>query len=72
MDKKNLCRSKNDRMITGVCGGVAEYFNLDPALVRIGTVILCFVTSFVAALVYCAAAFIMPEADDVHDDVVDL
>ena len=34
--EKRLYRSMNNKMIAGVCGGVAEYFGLDPALVRLG------------------------------------
>ena len=33
---KKLFRSRENRMICGVCGGVAEYFNIDPTLVRLG------------------------------------
>ena len=33
--QKRLYRSKKDRMIAGVCGGLAEYFNIDPVLVRL-------------------------------------
>lgn len=32
---KHLYRSRNDRMIAGVCGGLAEYFDIDPVIVRI-------------------------------------
>jgi phage shock protein PspC (stress-responsive transcriptional regulator) len=32
---KRLYRSESDRKIAGVCGGIAEYFNVDPAIVRI-------------------------------------
>ena len=37
---KRLYRSRNDRMIGGVCGGLAEYFNIDPVLVRVITVVV--------------------------------
>lgn len=37
---KKLYRSRDDRKIGGVCGGIAEYFNLDPTLVRVGAVVL--------------------------------
>lgn len=33
--QKKLYRSKKDRMIAGVCGGLAEYFNIDPVIVRL-------------------------------------
>jgi len=36
---KRLYRPKRDRMLGGVCGGIAEYFVLDPTLVRVGCVI---------------------------------
>lgn len=33
--EKKLYRSSNDRMVGGVCGGIAEYFNIDSSLVRL-------------------------------------
>ena len=38
---KRLYRSTHDRMIFGVCGGLAEYFDVDPTLVRLAWVIFC-------------------------------
>jgi len=38
---KKLYRSKENRMICGVCAGVAEYFNVDPTIVRLGFAALC-------------------------------
>ncbi|CAN5354166.1 PspC domain-containing protein [soil metagenome] len=53
MEEKRLYRSKKDRMIAGVCGGIAEYFKIDPVLVRL--LALLFVlgagTGFLAYLV---------------------
>jgi phage shock protein C len=40
MEQKKLYRSKNNRMIAGVCGGLAVYFNMDPVLVRVLAVVL--------------------------------
>lgn len=37
---KRLYRSNEDRMIAGVCGGIAEYFNIDPVIPRIIAVVL--------------------------------
>lgn len=54
-------RSREQKMISGVCGGVAEYFGIDVNLVRIGTVIATFATAGTAALVYLAAWMLMPE-----------
>ncbi|HZX47134.1 MAG TPA: PspC domain-containing protein [Clostridia bacterium] len=41
MDKK-LYRSQTDKMIAGVCGGIAEYFGIDSTLVRLGWVLFTF------------------------------
>ena len=51
-DMKKLYKSRNDRKICGVCGGLAEYFNVDSAVVRLLWVILifCFGTGFLAYL----------------------
>ncbi|HZK54004.1 MAG TPA: PspC domain-containing protein [Desulfosporosinus sp.] len=50
---KRLYRSSLDNKIGGVCGGIAEYFELDPSLVRMGAILLLFVagTGFLAYLV---------------------
>ena len=39
--KKKLYKSNTNRMINGVCGGIAEYFDIDPTLVRLGWVLFC-------------------------------
>lgn len=59
MDKV-LRRSSTNRKLSGVCGGLGEYFGIDPTLVRLIWVILTF--SFGAGLLaYIVALFIMPE-----------
>lgn len=42
MNSKRLYRSKRDVMICGVCGGIAEYFDIDPTIVRLIAVVLIF------------------------------
>ena len=42
MEKKRLYRSQSERMIAGVCGGLADYFDIDPTLVRLLFVLLFF------------------------------
>ena len=44
--KKTLYKSRKDRFLFGVCGGLAEYFEVDPTLVRILTAALCTVIVF--------------------------
>jgi phage shock protein C len=58
---KKLLRSPN-RMIAGVCAGIAEYFDLDVSLVRIGFVLLSFLSAaFPGLLVYIIAWIVIPE-----------
>lgn len=57
--QKKLYRINEGKLIAGVCGGVAEYFNIDPTVVRVGWAILgCF--AFAGVLAYIAAALIIP------------
>jgi len=58
MEAKKLFRSNNNKMICGVCGGVAEYINIDPTVVRLLWVILGF--AGFGILAYIIAAIIMP------------
>ena len=64
---KRLYRSRNDKMVAGVCGGLGKYFDIDPTLVRIVMVVLLF--SGVGFLAYILAAIIIPEEPyDYEDD----
>ncbi len=57
---KRLYRSRDDRMIAGICGGIAHYFNLDPTVVRLITVVaILFAGS--AVLAYLIAWIVVPE-----------
>ena len=60
---KRLYRSSQNKQLGGVCGGLAEYLNLDPSLVRIATILLIFVagTGFLA---YLVAWFVVPLDSD--------
>ncbi|MDI6711654.1 MAG: PspC domain-containing protein [Anaerosomatales bacterium] len=57
-----LYRSRADRMIAGVCGGLAEHFGWDPVLVRLAAVALLFVTNGAAGIAYLVMAAVVPEA----------
>lgn len=57
--EKRLCKSRTNRVICGVCGGLGEYLNVDPTIIRLLAVLLgCTTTGIV---IYLAAAVIMPE-----------
>ncbi|MBQ8518748.1 MAG: PspC domain-containing protein [Agathobacter sp.] len=58
--EKRLYRNTSDKMLCGVCSGVADYFNLDPTLVRLGVVVLCAAAGG-GILAYIIAAIIIPE-----------
>ncbi|GAA2558284.1 PspC domain-containing protein [Pseudonocardia hydrocarbonoxydans] len=57
-----LVRSRTDRMIAGVCGGIAEAYGLDPALVRLIVVLLTVFGAGSGAIAYVAAWILMPDA----------
>ncbi|MGN5236170.1 MULTISPECIES: PspC domain-containing protein [unclassified Rhodococcus (in: high G+C Gram-positive bacteria)] len=54
-------RSTSQRMLGGVCGGIAEYFGIDTNLVRAGAVLAAFVTGGTAVLLYVALWMLVPE-----------
>ena len=59
--KKRLYKSNTEKKLDGVCGGIAEYFNIDPTLVRLGVVLLSLL-GFSGILAYIIAAIIIPRA----------
>ena len=62
--EKRLYRIEEGKMVEGVCGGVAEYFNIDPTVVRLGwALVSCFAGAGIVA--YIAAAIIMPVKSEV-------
>ena len=58
--EKKLYKINTGKKICGVCGGIAEYFNIDPTLVRIGWTLLA-VCAGSGVLAYIICAIIMPE-----------
>lgn len=58
---KKLVKSRTNRMISGVCAGIADYFNLDPVLVRLLFVVLTFFSFGTMLLFYIISLFLIPE-----------
>ena len=56
---KRLYKSNENKMVCGVCGGIAEYFDIDPTLVRLGWVLLCALGGS-GILAYIIAAIVIP------------
>lgn len=60
MEQKKLYRSRSDRMLTGLAGGIAAYFKIDSTMVRIGLVLLEFATAGLLIIGYLIVALIVP------------
>ncbi|MBR1468963.1 MAG: PspC domain-containing protein [Prevotella sp.] len=59
---KKLLRSQDDRWIAGICGGIADYFDWDPAVVRIFYLLLSlFSAGFPGLLIYLILWLVMPK-----------
>lgn len=64
MSKKKLFKSEKDKKICGVCGGLAQYFDIDSTLIRLGWVL--FVCLGAGILAYIIAAIIMPTESSIE------
>ncbi|MDK2808070.1 MAG: phage shock protein [Clostridiales bacterium] len=64
MEEKRLYRSETNRMISGVCGGIAEYIHVDPTIVRLLFAIFGLSGGF-GIVAYIVAAIVMPSEYDV-------
>lgn len=69
MDK--LYRSKDDRMIAGVCGGIGKNTDIDPNLIRILFIVLAFCSLGIMVLIYICSWILLPEEGDVRSEVID-
>lgn len=58
---KRLYRSRNDRMIGGVCGGLGSYFNIDPTIVRVVTALGAVITGTALFWAYLVLWIVVPE-----------
>ena len=58
---KRLYRSREDRMLAGICGGIGEVYEIDPTLIRLGVVFIGLATAVLPLLVaYIVGIFIIP------------
>lgn len=60
MNEKKLYKSRDDKYIGGVCGGIGEYFEIDSTIIRLATILLSFATSGVLILIYILLCFLIP------------
>lgn len=61
MEQKRLFRSETNRKICGVCGGIGEYFNIDPTVIRLIWVLAALASCGTGLLAYIIAAVVMPD-----------
>ena len=61
-ERKRLYKSRNNKMICGVCAGIADYFNIDPSIVRVLWAVLALAAG-TGVLAYIACAIIPPAGD---------
>jgi phage shock protein C len=60
---KQLHRSRRDRKIAGICAGLAEYFDVDPVIMRVAWVLFAFLSVGVAVLLYLVLIFVIPSEE---------
>ncbi len=58
---RRLYKSSGDKMLSGVSGGMAEYFGIDPVFVRLGWIVSVFLTGGISILIYIAMIFVVPK-----------
>ena len=68
---KKLTRSKDKKMICGVCAGIGEYLSIDPTIIRIIWIVLSFTSVGMAVLAYFIVAVVIPDEDDSIVEVKD-
>ena len=69
MNGKKLYKSERDKKIAGVCGGIAEYLNIDSTLIRLAWALVCLAGGS-GIVIYIIAALIMPNESDIIDPPV--
>ena len=63
---RRLTRASTDKMLAGVCGGIAQYLNMDPTLVRLLFVLITLGTGFIPGIIsYIVMAFVVPLDENV-------
>ncbi len=63
---KQLKRSLQNRKICGVCGGIGEYFNIDPTVIRLIWALITLASCGTGIIAYIIAAVVMPESNEVY------
>ncbi len=60
-ETKKICRSEKNKIIGGVCGGIAEYLNTDPTIIRLAWILFTLISTGIGIILYGIALIIMPQ-----------
>lgn len=61
---KKLYRSKTNKQLSGLCGGIADYFEMDASVIRLGWIVVTILTGIVPGIIaYFVAAIVVPMQD---------
>ena len=63
--EKKLYKIEEGKKLDGVCGGIAEYFNVDPTLIRLGWALVTLCTAGIGIIGYVVCAVIMPKKSEI-------
>jgi phage shock protein PspC (stress-responsive transcriptional regulator) len=65
---KRIYKSEKDKKVAGILGGLGDYFNVDPTLLRLGFLFLVFITGIIPGVIaYFVAALIVPKESEVKN-----
>lgn len=66
---KKLYRSEDNKVIAGILGGIGEYFDIDPVIIRVFFIFLAFATGLLPFIIaYIVALFVVPKRPHAHVD----
>ncbi|HBI56550.1 MAG TPA: PspC domain-containing protein [Firmicutes bacterium] len=68
---KRLYRSEKNRLVAGVCGGLGQYFAVDPVLIRLAFALLMVFKFWLGLIAYILAAILIPEKGSNPDDAIE-
>ena len=65
-ERRRFYRTKDNKRLAGVCGGIAEYFGFDPTMVRLLTIIAFFLTGPIVIVLYIGMVLLVPSKNFEH------
>lgn len=73
MKNKKIFKVRNNKFVTGVCGGLGKYFGIDATIIRLIYAVIMVLTGFLPMIIfYIIASFVMPYEDEINDNIIDM